>query len=169
MTKQNKPSLLFVCTANRFRSPIAEAVFRKLLSEQGIEQNWNVGSAGTWTEDGLLPIPSAEWSLEHLGLDLANHQSRCINRELIAHYDLILVMEKGQKEALQIEYSELSKRIFMLTELSKGPVHDIPDPIRETEETFLDVAQELIRLITNSFSEICLQISTIRKLAGDIS
>jgi len=169
MTKQNKPSLLFVCAANRFRSPIAEAEFRKLLSEQGIEQNWNVGSAGTWTEDGLLPIPSAEWSQEYLGLDLANHHSRCVNRELIAQYDLILVMEKGQKEALQIEYPELSRRIFMLTELSKGPVHDIPDPIRETEETCLEVAQELILLITNSFAEICLQILIIRDITDDIS
>lgn len=165
---QNKPSVLFVCTANRFRSPIAEAVFRKLLQEQGIEKNWIVGSAGSWTEDGLSPIPSNKWSLEHLGLDLSMHHSRSVSRELIAQYDLILVMEKGQKEALLIEYPEMSKKIFMLTELSKGPVYDIRDPIREPEETCFDVAQEIIRLITNSFQEICLRVLKIRDMPGNI-
>lgn len=165
---QNKPSVLFVCTANRFRSPIAEAAFRKLLQEQGIEKNWIVGSAGSWTEDGLSPIPSNVWILEHLGLDLSMHHSRAVSRELIAQYDLILVMEKSQKEALIIEYPEMSKKIFMLTELSEGPVYDIPDPICEPEETCFDVAQEINRLITNSFQEITLRVLSMRDESDDI-
>jgi len=156
MTTLSKPAVLFICTANRFRSPIAEAIFRKLLRDQRIEENWTVGSAGSWTENGLPPIPSAAWMLENLGLDLSQHHSRQVSREIMAQYDLILVMEKGQKEALQIEYPETNKKLFMLTELTKGPVYDIPDPNRETEETCLDIAKEIIELITNSFQEICL-------------
>lgn len=165
MTFQSKPSVLFVCAANRFRSPIAEGVFRKLLREQGIEKYWIVGSAGSWTEDGLSPIPSAAWILEHLGLDLSKHHSRSVSRELIAQYDLIIVMEKGQKEALQIEYPEKSKEIFMLTEFSKGPIYDIPDPIYGPEETCFDVAQEINCLVTNSFQEIYLRASTIKEMS----
>jgi protein-tyrosine phosphatase len=165
---QNNHSLIFVCTANRFRSPIAAALFIKLLKEKGIEKNWLVGSAGSWTKDGLPVIPSPQWIIDHLGLDLSVHHSRVITRELIDQYDLILVMEKGQKEALQIEYPEISKRIFLLTELSRGPVYDIPDPICEKEETFLDVANEMNQLLENNFQEICIQAIIMSINSGDL-
>ena len=168
MTMQNKPSVLFVCTANRFRSPIAEAIFRKLLRERGIEKNWIVGSAGSWTKDGLSPIYSADWMLDHLGLDLSTHLSRSISRELIAQYNLVLVMENNQKEALQIEFTELSHKVLMLTELCNGPIYDIPDPVSQSEEICLSVAWEIIYLIENCFQEICLRASPINETSGDI-
>ena len=163
MAMQDKPSVLFVCTANRFRSPIAEAAFRKLLRERGIEHIWRVGSAGSWTKDGLSPVPSAAWMLEHLGLDMSKHHSRSISRELIAQYQLILVMEKNQKEALQTEFPELNRKVFMLTEICSGPVVDIPDPVSQPEELYLSVAWEIIHLNENCFQEICLRASSIQK------
>lgn len=168
MPTQDKPSVLFVCTANRFRSPIGEAAFRKLLRERGIENNWVVGSAGSWAKDGLSPIPSAEWMLEHLGLDLSKHHSRSISQGLIAQYHLVLVMEKNQKEALQFEFPELSHKVFMLTEVCNGPVVDIPDPVSQPEEICLSVAWEIIHLIENCFQEICLRASTADYIPGDI-
>jgi protein-tyrosine phosphatase len=167
MPTQDKPSVLFVCTANRFRSPIVEAAFRKLLQERGIENNWIVGSAGSWTKDGLPPIPSAAWMLEHFGLDLSMHHSRSVSRKLLAQYHLVLVMEKNQKEALQIEFPEFSHKVFMLTEVCNGPVYDIPDPVAQSEEMCLSVAQEIIHLIENCFQEICLRASTCIKSSDD--
>ena len=76
-------SVLFVCTANRFRSPIAEACFRELLRKQGIEKDWRVGSAGSWTKSGLAALPSAEWSHTYLGLDLSRHRSQPVSRALL--------------------------------------------------------------------------------------
>ena len=168
MTMQNTPSVLFVCTANRFRSPIAETAFRKLLRECGIENNWIVGSAGSWAKDGLSPVPSAAWMLEHLGLDLLTHHSRSISQGLIAQYHLVLVMEKNQKEALQIECPEFSRKVFMLTEVCNGPVVDIPDPVSQLDEMCLSVAWEIIHLIENCFQEICLRASTIKKISDSV-
>jgi protein-tyrosine phosphatase len=168
MPTQDKPSVLFVCTANQFRSPIAEAAFRKFLQERGIENNWIVGSAGSWTKDGLPPIPSAAWMLEHLGLDLSSHHSRSVSRKLITQHALVLVMEKNQKEALQFEFPELSQKVLMLTEVGKGPVYDIPDPVSQPEEIYLSVAREIIHLIENCFQEICMRAST-RIMSSDIS
>jgi protein-tyrosine phosphatase len=163
---QNKFSVLFVCTANRFRSPIAEAAFRKIIQERGFENDWVVGSAGCWTEDGLPPFPSAAWMLEHLGLDLSGHRSRSITRELIAQHQLVLVMEKNQKEALQFEFPELSQKILMLTDACNRPVYDIPDPVSQTEEMGLSVAWEIIHLIDNCFQDICLRVTT-KQAASD--
>ncbi len=154
------PSVLFVCTANRFRSPLAEVCFRELLREQAVEKDWRVGSAGTWTKAGLSALPSAEWSREHLGLDLSGHASRPVGRALLAEYDLIVVMERNQKEALGIDFPEIRARLFLLSAFSGGLLYDILDPVKATEQTqavYLGAAQELIALLRASFQAICLQ------------
>jgi len=164
----NKPSVLFVCTANRFRSPIAEAAFRNLLQKRGIENNWTVGSAGNWAENGLSPIYSAAWMQVHFGIDLSKHRSRLIDRGLLMQYNLVLVMEKNQKEALQIEFPEMSQKVFMLTGLCDGPVYDIMDPFGQSEEVCLSVAREIINLIENCVDNICLRATTIIKNSENI-
>ena len=52
-------SVLFVCRGNTCRSPIAEAVFMKLLDERGIAERWTVDSAGTGANIGDPPNPKA--------------------------------------------------------------------------------------------------------------
>ena len=47
------PKVLFVCTANRFRSPLAAAIFKRFLLESQETGRWRVSSAGTWTRSGL--------------------------------------------------------------------------------------------------------------------
>jgi protein-tyrosine-phosphatase len=148
-------SILFVCKANRFRSPIAEAVFRKLIKEHGIENDWIVASAGTWTFPGLPHFPFPKKFLDDLGLDLSEHHSLPVNQEMLGQFDLIIVMEKGQKEALSIEYPEINQKVFMLTEFSNGIAYDIPDPVGVTENNKTEVVTEIIRLVTDSFQEIC--------------
>jgi protein-tyrosine phosphatase len=154
-------SILFVCTANRFRSPIAEAAFRKKLRERGVQENFKVGSAGTCTKDGLPPLPATEWMQEHLDFDLSQHHSRSISRKIISRSNLVLVMEKNQKEALQFEFPEMRQKVLMLTEICGGPVYDIPDPISQSEEICLSVAREIIHIVDNCFEEICRLASTI--------
>jgi protein-tyrosine phosphatase len=156
---KNKASVLFVCTANRFRSPIAEAEFRKILRERGIENNWIVGSAGNWTQNGLPPIYSDNWMQTHLGLDLAMHTSRSVNHDLITKYQLVLVMEKNQKEALQVEFPEIRNKVFRLTEMCDGLIYDIPDPVGQSEEECLHVAWEIIHLVEKGFDSISLRAS----------
>lgn len=147
-------SVLFICTANRFRSPIAEAYFKKLLQEQKIESQWKVGSAGTWTQAGYPVLPSDMWIKENLGLDLSKHRSISVNKKLLSEFNLVLVMESNQKEAMTIEFPDASQKIFMLTELTGGPVYDIPDPVMRTDEDYLNIAIEIGKIINKSFQKI---------------
>ena len=150
------PSVLFVCTANRFRSPIAAALFARKLQQERIAPDWSVGSAGTWAEPGLTVVPSPKWVSDHLGLDLGRHKAVRIVGGLLAWYDLILVMENSHHESLRVEFPKIKDKVFLLTQVCTGVAYDVPDPGVVKDDTFLDIANELSDLIDKGYREICL-------------
>jgi protein-tyrosine phosphatase len=149
------PSVLFVCTANRFRSPLAEAWFQRRLDQDANAQGWSVGSAGTWTEPGQPVIPSARWANDHFGLDLSAHKSQRISADLLARYDLILVMENNHRESLLVEFPETKGRLFLLAQVADDVAYDVPDPTVQPRDTFQDIATELRDLIDKGYGNIC--------------
>lgn len=150
-------SVLFVCTANRFRSPIASALFVRALVKNERLKDYYVESAGTWAESGASVVPSAKWIHENLGLDLEMHTARRVDRELLAHQDLILVMEGSHWEALRVEFPEFKNRIHLLANVVTGMIYDIPDPGGPIPgDTFLNVARELSQLMDGGFEKICI-------------
>ena len=150
------PSVLFVCTANRFRSPIAAAWFLRRLQKEVPAQAWSVGSAGTWAEPGLGVVPSSKWMADELGLDLNAHRAIRIDCELLNGYHLILVMEEHQREALLVEFPQLKDKVFLLARIGDGVEYDVPEPDGLPGDTFLDIAHEVCRLVDKGFQEICL-------------
>lgn len=149
-------SVLFVCTANRFRSPIASALFVRSLVKNERLKDYDVESAGTWAESGALVVPSAKWIHENLDLDLEMHQARRVNRELLGLQDLILVMEGSHWEALRVEFPEFKNHIHLLAKVVTGMNYDIPDPGGPVPgDTFPNVARELSQLMDAGFEKIC--------------
>lgn len=149
------PSVLFVCTANRFRSPLAAGWFRRRLDQEAGTQAWTVGSAGTWTEAGQATIPPARWAKERFGLDLSAHKSQPVSGDLLARYDLILVMENNHREALLVEFPETKGRLFLLAQVAEGVPYDVPDFGNQPGDTFEDIAAGLHDLIDKGFINIC--------------
>jgi len=147
------PSVLFVCTANRFRSVLSEAIFRHLMDISKVNKDWGVGSAGTWASDEFPPTKEAIEIANEMGLDISSHRSRRVTGQLISKYQLIIVMEQGQKEALINEFSEIEGRIFMLSEICFGMKYDIPDPY-VTDELPKEIAEELNQLLIVGFEQI---------------
>src|SRR5512142_1493029 len=107
------PSILFVCTGNQYRSPIAAAYLRRLLKERGVE-GWLVASAGTWAVPGRPIFPDAAQAAAKLGVDVRSHVTRLVDEAILSDHDLILVMEKGHKEALRVEFPAVRDRLFLL-------------------------------------------------------
>ena len=156
------PSVLFLCTANRFRSPLAAAIFCNKLNEDGRLASWRVDSAGTWTVPGLPVIPMALLAAQQLGLDLNAHASVLVNAQMLAEHDLILVMETGHKEALASEFPFVRKRVYLLSEVVDKIAYDIPDPEQSNEEAG-EIAQELNDLIQRGYAGICLLAEALHK------
>ena len=146
------PAILFVCTANRYRSPLAEACFKQQLAKHIDSSKWAVSSAGTWTEDGLPPMPKAIEDAKRLNLDIQGHRSRMVTKELVERSSLILVMEHGQKEALRQEFPTYREKILLLSEVTGGIPYDIPDPVMDPSVG--DVAGEICKLVKEGFEKI---------------
>jgi protein-tyrosine phosphatase len=145
--------ILFVCTANRYRSVIAAACFSDELIKRNQENNWNILSAGTWATDGMPPMKDAIRKAKKIGLDIREHRSRAITWDMLHDADLVIVMESGQKEALQIEFPTQRKKILLLSEATKGIIYDIPDPVANSSN--VNVVSEICELIRNDFDKIC--------------
>ena len=147
------PVIFFVCTANIIRSPIASAIFARKLAEKGLTSDWQVASAGTWARDGYPAARTSQDLLAPMGIDLSRHRSRMLQESLIKNANLILVMEKGHKEALNIEFPAYKKRIFLLSEMI-GIEADVHDPVGGTVDDFRDTIQNIQELIDQGFDRI---------------
>ena len=153
------PTVLFVCTANRFRSPIAAACFHRELDLRKPAGDWHVLSAGTWTSDGMPAMPGAIRSANQLGLDISRHASRVITPAVMSMADLVLVMEHGHKEALQLEFPESAHKVYMLSEAATGISYDIADPVTSAAAQDVDVPGQIEQLIHEGFDRICSLVS----------
>jgi len=148
------PSILFVCTANQFRSPLAAAFLLKLIGSDHGTEEWRVESAGTWTEPGRPAASLALRIAKRLNLPGLNEHRTCqVSQELLDGYDLILMMETGQLEAIASEFHTVFGRLMLLSEIVDGVPYDIPDPVNVMNDPD-EVASELQMLIEKGGNKI---------------
>ncbi len=148
------PSILFICAADRCRSPMASAILRHYLPERS-NDDWHIESAGIWGKEGQRAVPEAQQVMEEMGIDLRAHRSRCIDQKMVSSSNLILTMEQDQKEALRVAFPEAAHKIYLLAEMT-GQAANIPDPL-STGRTLVDfraTAHELEQYIVRGIGKI---------------
>lgn len=130
---------------------MAEGLFRARLGEDA--GRWRVESAGTWARNGDPAASRAQLVLQERGIDLSAHRSRIVTAELLAGFELILVMEQGHKEALQIEFPAVARRVFLFSEMV-GLEYDVDDPMGGSTAEFRHTAADLSRVMERGFEKI---------------
>ena len=95
---------------------MASAIFKEMLRENQDPQAWQVESAGTWALEGQSAADGSQTVMIERGLDISDHLSKGVSRELLQSFDLILTMEWGHKEALRTEFPEIASRIHLLSD-----------------------------------------------------
>lgn len=120
-------NVLFVCTGNTCRSPMAEAVLRQMAQERGCE-SLSVRSAGLSALPGEPAADAARFAVRHYGATLENHASRPVTADDVAWADLILTMTHSHLERLRAAFPE-STNVGPQTLLQLlGSNRDIADP-----------------------------------------
>lgn len=146
------PYILIVCTANICRSPVAEAILRRRLEENGYK-DWQVRSSGTWALPGQ---GASEYSIQLMaekGFNIASHASSAVSKNDVFQSDLILCMEAGQAEALRAEFPDQAFKIFLLTEMS-GERYNVNDPYGGPRVAYERMIREIGDLIDEGLSRI---------------
>ena len=148
------PSVLFICTANQYRSPFAALSFGRALMLNRPPGKWVVESAGTWAKSGIAPQSYMVDIARRMGLEgLEQHRSQPITAKMVNDFDLIMVMESGHKEALRTEFPRAQKRIYLLSEVSESLSYDIADPLNPDVNSY-KIAKQIDQLITKGFDRI---------------
>jgi protein-tyrosine-phosphatase len=147
--------LLFVCTGNTCRSPLAEAIARRIAAERALDVE--VGSAGTSAWEGA---PASDGSLLvgiERGLDLNGHRSRQLTRELVAATDLIIAMGPHHLERIEALGGE-GKSYLLTTYASHGESsRPVSDPMGGDLSVYRATADELEREIRRVLDRLAAQ------------
>lgn len=135
---------------------MAEALFRARLQEKEQDwRSWQIESAGTWAAEGQPASMDAQQTMQKRGLDISNHRSRPVTHQLLDGFQLILTMEPGQKEGLQVEFPGCASKIYLLSEMN-GESVTIRDPYGSSLQDYEATANEIDRRLINGMDRILL-------------
>ena len=146
LTRLGQLTVLLVCTGNTCRSPMAEAILRRLMSErfasyfaEGQPPPAVAVSAGLSAFPGGPASPEAISVMKQKGLSLVHHQSRAVSDRLIMQADLVLTMTKSHRNAIVQRWPELSSKTHLLSN-NHG---DVSDPFGGSESVYAACAVQI--------------------------
>jgi protein-tyrosine-phosphatase len=147
-----KKTLLFVCSGNTCRSPLAQVMTSALLAEAGVD-DWEVDSAGL---AALTSTPASERAIDvaaEQGLDLSQHSSKPLSVQLLEQAQLVLVMTESHKRSLLTAAPQFAAKIHTLKSFA-GQSGDVDDPYGGDLHRYREAAGEIHRLITRLVEKI---------------
>src|SRR4030095_7848188 len=131
-------TILFVCTGNICRSPMAEGLFRHAVKGRG---DYGVMSAGVGAGEGLPPSENAVVALEQMGIGSSRQRSRMLSADLVQRADFIFGMTHSHVDAILLLYPQAAEKTFLLREFDETLdrfENDIPDPIGGPLSTYIE-------------------------------
>lgn len=148
-------SVLFVCTGNTCRSPMAEGIAKRLLAELKrvpVDQLESAGvrvrSAGVMSNGGSLASAEAVEAMKQVGIDISAHQSRALTEDLIQDADAVYTLTEGHRQAVMMLSPSAAEKTHRL-----DPSQDVIDPIGAPLDIYRQTADMIHQAIERRIGE----------------
>lgn len=145
--------ILFVCTGNICRSPMAAGLMRKRLAEAGLDSRYQVASAGIQTENGRKASRNAIIVMAQRWIDITDHVTHMLTGEDVAKADLVLVMSEEHGKTIDQTWPQYAWKVHRLSEMAEKR-QDIKDPYGGSIEKYEACADTITRYIDDGFERI---------------
>jgi glycine hydroxymethyltransferase len=144
-TLSPQKTVLFVCTGNVCRSPMAEGLFRRMIAGR---PDLKAASAGVSTYPGQSPSPHAIEVLAKMGIDISGIRSKPLTERLVQEATWIIAMTRSHLDSIFYQYPEAAEKTYLLREFEPGAASfDIADPIGMGIEAYEEARDTIERAL----------------------
>lgn len=154
-------NVLFVCTGNTCRSPMAEEVAEDAAGRSIHYKDISFDSAGTFACEGEPASDEAIEVMSELGLDIEKHKAQQFTRELAEWADIILAMEARQIEEMEAMAPEDEHKMHTLLGFAQGvdgypgeAGYDITDPYKEDIDVYREARDQISEAVDKALERI---------------
>lgn len=154
MNEPKTKTVLFVCTGNTCRSPMAVGLLRKLAGPD----TYRILSAGTGASQGMPPSLYAKEVMEGEGIDISGHRSQMLDGNMLEEADTVLVMAETHRRRVTDWFRSSAGKVRLLREFD--PVRDdpdypnIPDPMGQGKEAYVKCKEMIKRSLERAIHEL---------------
>lgn len=144
--------IIFICTGNTCRSPMAEGILKDFAMKADLDIT--VQSAGIHATSNNVAAKFAIEAMKDIGIDINNHKSDQVNSELLDKTDLVLTMSNSHKKQIISQYPIMKDKVFLLNEFAFGVNKDIEDPFGAPLRYYEKARDEIYKAIEEIVGKI---------------